>query len=124
MNAKTKKLIYQASTALFSLSMLFAVGFYFFKHGYVSDYFEMIGFPRWLVYPLGIVKILGIIGMYNNNYPKIREWAYAGYFYNCVLALAGNALCPEGEFTAGAVVAIILLVTSYLYRQKVKPEKT
>lgn len=121
MNAKTNKIIYQGSTALFALSMLFAVGFYFFKHDYVSGYFEMIGFPAWLVYPLGIVKILGIIGMYNKNYPVIREWAYAGYLYNCVLALAGNALCPEGEFTGGAVVAIVLLIVSYVFRKKVEP---
>ena len=119
MSAKTNKLIYQGSTALFALSMMVAVGFYFFKHDYVSGYFEMIGFPAWLVYPLGVVKILGIIGMYSKKYPLIREWAYAGYLYNCLLAFAGNGLCPEGEFTAGAAVAVILLAVSYIYRRKV-----
>lgn len=98
--------------------MLVAVGFYFFKHDYVSGYFEMIGFPAWLVYPLGIVKVLGIIGMYNTKYKLLREWAYAGYLYNCLLALAGNALCPEGEFTGGAVVAVVLLLVSYFSRRK------
>lgn len=111
---KCRKLIYLGSTIAFSLSMLFAVGFYFFKHDYVTGYFEMIDFPGWLVYPLGVVKILGIIGMWNKNYPTIREWAYAGYFYNCVLAFFGNLLCDTGEFTAAAAVAIALLVVSYI----------
>jgi len=59
------------------------------------------------------------IGMYNTKYKLLREWAYAGYLYNCILALAGNAICPEGEFTAGAVVAIVLLMVSYFTRRKV-----
>lgn len=118
MNPKMKRYIYLGSTAAFSLSMLLAVYFYFFKNDYVSNYFEMIGFPAWLVVPLGIVKILGIIGMWNRKFLTIREWAYAGYFYNCVLAFFGNLLCPTGEFTLAAVVAIALLVVSYF----VKPE--
>lgn len=116
MSDKTRKIIYLGSTIAFSLSMLLAVGFYFFKHDYVTGYFEMIGFPGWLVYPLGVVKIMGIIGMWNRNYPTIREWAYAGYFYNCVLAFFGNYLCPTGEFALAALVAIALLVVSYIFQ--------
>jgi hypothetical protein len=72
------------------------------------------------VYPLGVVKILGIIGIWNKKYPLIREWAYAGYFFNCVLAFAGNGLAPKGEYTMGALIAIVLLLVSYFTQKRLE----
>lgn len=119
MNTNTLKKIYYFSTIGFTLSMLLAVGFYFFDHSYVSDFFHEIGYPRYLVYPLGIVKIMGLIGMWNKKYTLIREWAYAGYLYNCTLAFFGNALTPGAPYTIAALVAIALLLISYFTRKKV-----
>lgn len=119
MNTKQLKNLYYFSTIAFTLSMLLAVGFYFFDHAYVSDFFHKIGYPRYLVYPLGIVKIMGLIGMRNKKYRLIREWAYAGYLYNCTLAFFGNALTPGAPYTIAALVAIVLLLTSYFTRKRI-----
>ena len=120
MTTRLDKLIYLGSTAAFSISMLIAVGFYFFDHAFVADYFSMLGYPSYLVYPLGIVKILGVIGIWSKKYSIIREWAYAGYFYNCTLAFVGNAVTPGGVYTLGAIIAIILLIVSYFYQKKIQ----
>lgn len=114
---KTTKIIYFATTALLTLLMLFSAGMYFFNHAEVAKIFGELGYPTYIIYPLAIAKILGLLAIWSNYSRSLKEWAYAGFFFDFVLALAAHMSVGDGEW-AFAAIAIILVVASYISGRK------
>ena len=83
-----------------------------------------IGFPAWLIIPMGILKIFGVIALWAPMIPKwVREWAYAGLFFNFVLAIGAhvfNPINPNDSDWPGGAVALLLLCLSrfFLYKKE------
>lgn len=113
MNSKTLKITYIISTVLISLLMAVgSAGNYIFNHEMVSEIFTGLGFPTYLIYPMAIAKILGVIVLWTKNFSILKEWAYAGFFFNLVLAIIAHVGVNDGEF-APALVGLIILFVSY-----------
>lgn len=117
MSAKTTKLIYFISTGLLTLMMLGSAGMYIVKHGEVSAIFESLGHPSYLVYPLAIAKILGLIAIWTNKSNALKEWAYAGFFFDFILATAAHLSVGDGEHF-GALMALVVLLVSYTFGKR------
>ena len=98
--------------------MLFSAGMYLFNHEEVSQVFSSLGYPTYVVYPLAIAKILGVIAILSKKSSTLKEWAYAGFFFDFVLAAAAHLSVGDGEF-APAVVASVVLLVSYFYDKRV-----
>ena len=113
MSSKRNKIIFYASTGLLSALMLFSAGMYFFNHDMVVEMFTSLGYPPYIIYPLGIAKILGVIAIWVRKSPALTEWAYAGFFFDIVLALTAHLMVQDGAHGT-AVVALILFTASYL----------
>lgn len=114
---KRNKIFYYVATVLFTLLMLFSVGNYVFNTAMVSGVFSTLGYPGYLLYPLGLAKLLGILAIWFSPYPKLREWAYAGFFFNTALAFLAHVQAGDGDYP-GALVAFVLLLNSYIFRNK------
>lgn len=114
---KTNKIVYYVSTGLLSAMMLMSVGMYFFKHEEISMTFGLLGHPPYLVYPLGIAKLLGLVAIWTRMSNTLKEWAYAGFFFNFVLAFFAHLALGDGE-AGGAAVATALLLTSYIFMKR------
>ena len=112
MNYKTNNIIYWITTGLLTGLMLMSAGMYLFNNDVIRVAFTKLGYPTYLIYPLAALKILGLVAIWTNKSKTLKEWAYAGFFFNFVLALAAHLYVKDGEF-APALVAILLLVTSY-----------
>ena len=84
---KRDKIIYWIATGLLSLMMLFSAGMYFFNHEEVVQVFTTLGYPAYIVYPLALAKVLGLIAILTKKSQVLKEWAYAGFFFDFVLAL-------------------------------------
>ena len=97
--------------------MLMSAGMYFLNHEMVADTFNKLGYPTYIIYPLAIAKILGLIAIWTKKSNTLKEWAYAGFFFDFVLALVAHLQVKDGEF-APALVAIFLLMVSYLFENK------
>jgi len=117
---KARKIIYWIATGLLTLLVLFSATMYFFKHEEVVEAFNKLGHPTYIIYPLAIMKILGLVVILSNKGGNLKEWAYAGFFYNFVLAFFAHFMVGDGEHIPG-LVAIILLMTSYFLGKKVRP---
>tara|TARA_R110002167_G_scaffold63081_1_gene178043 strand:- start:4443 stop:4856 length:414 start_codon:yes stop_codon:yes gene_type:complete len=115
---KTTKIIYYIATALLTLLMLFSAGMYFFNHAEVAEMFTAFGYPTYIIYPYAIAKILGIVAIWFVKNKIIKEWAYAGFFFAFIFAFFAHFMIGDGE-QAGAVLAMILLVTSYITDKKI-----
>jgi hypothetical protein len=90
---------------------------YFLKHEDVSQMFTNFGYPTYIIYPYAVTKLLGLFAIWNTNFKIIKEWAYAGFFFAFVLAFFAHYMIGDGE-QIGALVALILLMTSYIYNKK------
>lgn len=117
---KIKKIAFWVSTSLFTLLMFFSVYNYFFQNETIRGYFESMGYPTYIIYPLAIAKILGLIAIWGNFSKWLKEWAYAGFFFNAVLAFFAHYMISDGQ-QMGAVLAIIFVLTSYFTGKEVRP---
>ncbi len=116
MNEKTRKIIYWVSTILMCAIFLFSASMYFMKTEMVRGYFEMLHYPSYLVYPLAVAKILGVIAVLSNKSKILKEWAYAGFFFDAVLAVTAHISNADGGEMM-SIAAVILIIISRLFWQ-------
>ena len=115
---KTKKILFWVFTGLLSVMMLASsIGYYLMKTEEVKQIFTDLGFPTWIVIPLAIAKILGVITLLTRFNEDIVEWAYAGFFFNFMLALGAHFAANDGEHWTAAVALVLLLGSRFFYEQ-------
>jgi uncharacterized membrane protein len=93
------------------------VGNSIFNHEVFSKRFAALGYPTYLIYPLTIAKILGLIAIWSNQSKLLKEWAYAGFFFDFVLAFMAEAHAVDGEYVSSPL-ALMFLLTSYVIRKR------
>jgi hypothetical protein len=92
---KTKALAYWTATAIITLELI-AGGVTDLAHGRavliagqpVVEVLEHLGYPTYLLAILGVWKVLGAAALLAPGLPRLKEWAYAGTFFE----LTGAAL--------------------------------
>lgn len=119
---KVRGVVHWTSTGLLCVMLSLFVGFYIFKNESAALIFESLGFPAWLVLPLAIAKTAAIILLLSKFERTLTEWAYAGLFFNLLLAFGGHAANQDGQGIP-ALVAIGLLVISYFTWEKSSGKK-
>ena len=119
---KTQKIIFWVSSGLFSAMMLLSVGMYIFNHEEIVATFEKLGFDPFVVYPLAAAKALGVVAILTRKVDWLKEWAYAGFFFNLLLAMGAHIKINDGEFF-GAAMAMVLLLVSYFVQKKAFQEE-
>lgn len=116
--SKKNKIIYNVSTGLLTALMLMSAGMYFFNHEMVSETFTKLGFPTYIIYPLAVAKILGLVAIWTKKSQMLKEWAYAGFFFDFLLAFSAHISIGDGEYLPSAI-AIVLLMVSYFFEKKI-----
>lgn len=116
---KKYKIIYWIATGLLTALMLMSAGMYFMKYEMVSKTFTNLGFPIFVIYPLAIAKLLGLLAIWSNKSKLLKEWAYAGFFFDFILALAAHMVVQDGQ-SGMAIAAIVLLIVSRITDGKFK----
>ncbi|MBX3721810.1 MAG: DoxX family protein [Turneriella sp.] len=115
---KINKIVYWSATLLLSAMMLLSAGMYLGKFSEMSAGFQALGYPAYLPAVLATAKILGVAAILFRRVAVLREWAYAGFFFNFTLALIAH-IATRTSF-AGVIVAFVLLLTSYLFERKTR----
>ncbi|WP_452225365.1 DoxX family protein [Lacinutrix chionoecetis] len=116
---KTQKIIYWIATGLLCAMMLYSASMYFTKPEMVKGFFENFNYPAYLVYPLATLKILGVIMILWRKSSWLTEWAYAGFFFDVVLAFFAHYFAKDDvTFT---LFGLILILTSYFFGKTVRP---
>ena len=116
---KSTKILYWASTGLLSAMMLMSAGMYVFNHEFVAATFSALGYPTYLIYPLAAAKLLGIIAILTRRSKMLQGLAYAGFFYDTLIALAAHLAISDGEFVP-AMVAMTLVIISYTAEKRLR----
>ncbi len=116
---KTNKIIYWIATGLLSALMLFSAGLYLVQFETVKEEFVKLGFPAFVVLPLAILKIAGVIMILWRKSRWLTEWAYAGFFFDLLLAFGAHF--NHGDNTIAVLVAMVMVLISYFFGKKVRP---
>jgi len=76
-----------------------------------------LGYPVYILKILGPFKILGVIALAAPGFPRLKEWAYAGFTFDFIGAFASHLLNGDGPGElAPPLILLAILVGSYLLR--------
>ena len=78
---------------------------------------EGFGYPTYIIYPLATAKLLGLAAICTKLSKTLTEWAYAGFFFDFVLAFFAHYMINDGEHFF-ALIAIVLLLVSHVFGKK------
>ncbi|ANW97490.1 hypothetical protein AXE80_09720 [Wenyingzhuangia fucanilytica] len=95
---------------------------YFFNHEQVSQEFINLGFPLYIIYPLGVLKIAGVIVLLTQKQSSLKDWVYSAMFFNALLAGSAHVVVNDGE-QMGAIIALILILSSFFLGKKLYSTK-
>ena len=114
---KTAKIIYWIATAWLALGMLSTGIVQLIKMEEEVDKITQLGYPDSMLTLLGTWKILGVIVILIPRFPLVKEWAYAGFFFNMSGAVYAH-LVSEGNPSDlfGPVLLLVLTVISWYLR--------
>lgn len=76
-----------------------------------------LGYPAYLLRILGGAKLLGVVGLLAPRHPLLREWAYAGFAFDLLGAIASHLWTGTASSAGPALFALALLVLSYRLRR-------
>ena len=110
-------LYYRIATGLLSLLFGFSAIMYFVQNPMVSETFLKLGFPTFIIYPLAIAKLSGLAVIWTNKSATLKEWAYAGFTFNALLAAGAHIVAGDGEF-GGAIMGLVFIAASYFFNSK------
>ena len=116
---KKINIIYWIVTILFALVMLSTSIPEIINNADAKKFMSQLGYPEYFNHFIGTLKILGAIAILVPGYPKIKEWAYAGFFFDLLGATysqyAAGGLKPDLSFM---LVFFLLWALSYIYFHK------
>jgi hypothetical protein len=117
---KGQKIAYWIATGLLSALLLFSAVSYFLKYDTLREVFAALGFPAWIIRPLAVAKVLGVVAIVSRKSETLKEWAYAGICFDLLLALGAHFSVGDGKF-APALACLVLLAISYALDRKLHP---
>jgi hypothetical protein len=111
-----RKVAYWVSTGLIAALSLFAGYAYLSGSAQAVQGFTHVGYPQQLRVILGIAKPLGAIALLLPGFPKLKEWAYAGFTFAWICAVVAHSLAHDGATAFTPVAMLVLLAISYWTR--------
>jgi hypothetical protein len=122
---KKTKILYWVFTGLFGGFMLFSAIPDILLTPEAKTMIMGLGYPEYFIPYLGVAKILGVFTILFPGFPRIKEWAYAGLFFDLISATYSQ-LAVMGFFTQifFMLPPMIIGALSYIYyHKKLKEEK-
>lgn len=121
---KTTKILYWVFTGLFALIMLStSIPNIMMTPDSIDLISTRLGYPQYFIKYIGWAKVLGVIGILIPGYPRIKEWAYAGLFFDLISATY-SAIAAEG-FDPMQVFMLVFFapgVLSYIYYHRLNSQ--
>jgi hypothetical protein len=106
-----KKILYWAATALTVFGLL-PGGIMDLIHqpGLVAG-MKLLGYPSYFMTILGTWKVLGSLVLLAPRFPRLKEWAYAGAFFDFTGAAASHAACGDyGKAGFHIIITILFAI--------------
>jgi hypothetical protein len=125
MKPKTINILYWVFTILFStLMLLSAIGGIQPTTDTIKIMHDAMGYPVYFIQFLSIAKVIGSIAILIPGLYRIKEWAYAGLFFDLVGAIF-SGIASSGKFDPMMLTMLAWIIPGvlsyYYWRRKVGP---
>lgn len=91
----TTRNLYWTATVLFGLLFIGSAILGVVDPQASYDEYRHLEFPAWILYPLSLLKVLGIVAIVWNGSKTLKNFAFAGFLYDLLLALGGHIAQQE-----------------------------
>lgn len=106
------------------------VALYFFLSAFIDlahtpqavETVTKLGYSEYFLDILGVAKVMGIIALLVPKFDRLKEWAYAGFTFDAISAIWSNIASGYPSESITAVVAIVLIMASYIVFRKLQNE--
>jgi hypothetical protein len=119
MSKTTINVIYWITTGLILAMMLFSAVSSFMENPEGAKMMEAIGYRPYVFHLLAVAKVLGVIAILTPGYPRLKEWAYAGFTFDLIGAAysfyASGFAFKDWVFMP---ILIAILACSYIFYHK------
>lgn len=82
----------------------------------VSAGLQALGYPAYLMTLLGVWKLLGVVPLLAPGFPRLREWAYAGFAFELSGAAFSHLAVGDVANVAPSLVLFALGMASWRLR--------
>lgn len=117
---KKTKIIYWVATILFAGFMIFSAIPNVMLEPDATKFITGLGYPEYFIPFIGVAKLLGSIAILIPGFKTLKEWAYAGLFFD--LTGAFYSLIKVNGFDPSMMVMVLIIgigVVSYIFSHKV-----
>lgn len=110
--SKRNNIIYWTVTIFLAIAMTAGGIQQMLQIGGYNEIVTNLGYPLYLLSLIGVWKILGVITILVPNFPVLKEWAYAGFFF----AMSGAAIShmAVGQSFTEAMPSLFLVLIIFL----------
>jgi uncharacterized membrane protein YphA (DoxX/SURF4 family) len=119
---KTKNIAYWTTTILVAFFMSGGIAQVAQVKATVDGFVHILGYPPYFVTILGVWKVLGAIAILVPRFPRLKEWAYAGIFFDLTGAAASNASVGGYGAYGFHIIAPVLITGLCVASWALRPE--
>lgn len=112
-----QKIIYWVSTGLLCLMMTAQGVMGIVNSEVLAETYTVLGYSSTLVIPLAIAKLLAVVAILSKKVKILKSLAYYGLAIDFIVAATSHVVA-EVPSPFPAIVALVLLLISYIYDRK------
>ena len=115
---KRNKIIYWIATAMLSFGMLSSGLMQILHTKEMVNLVVPLGYPSYFLYIIGIWKILGVMAILIPGFERMKEWAYAGFFFLMTGAFISHLAAGDASLKTliGPFMQTIFILLSWYFR--------
>jgi len=108
LSSRRKIIVYWVTTALVVFELTMGGAWDVLRVPQVRGLIERLGYPPYFLVILGTWKLLGAVALVIPRFPRLKEWAYAGVFFDLTGAVV--SLFASGLINVGAMAYPIIMI--------------
>jgi len=109
MKTNTKSMAYWATTGMVVFAMFSGGIAELTQRPETIDGMKLLGYPVYFVMILGVWKVLGSLALVMPGFPRVKEWAYAGIFFNMTGATVSHLVCQDAAWHVVVTIGLAAL---------------